>query len=466
MSKSYDVIVVGAGAGGLTAAYTAKGFSKSVLLLDKSRPGGECTWSGCVPSKALIHLAEEVHQARSHHPALTVDSSAILEKVRKVILSVYREEAPDALRRDGIDFRQGMASFVAPHTLQVGEEFFTGRKIILATGSSPLVPPIPGLETVSYLTNENFFTQDFLPRSILLLGGGPIGVELAHALQRLGVKVQVVEMMDRILFREEPDLVAHLEQRLRKEGIVLHTGTKALSVSRKGGGIALLGEKNGQEQVIEGDALLLALGRTPNLQGLQLERAGIRYSKKGILTNRRMETSAKGVYAVGDVVGPYQFSHMANMQGIVAVQNALLPWNRNMSYDHVAWVTFTDPELGRAGMTEEEARARHGAGIRVYTQSYQHLDRAKTKRGSVGFVKIIVDRKGRILGASILGDRAGELISELQVLKTLGIPLGKLKDVIHPYPTYSEILVKIAKRVYVDTLLERPLVKLVYNLMR
>lgn len=466
MSKIYDVIVVGAGAGGLTAAYTAKGFSKSVLLLDKSRPGGECTWSGCVPSKALIHLAEEVHQARNHLPTLTVESSAILEKVRKVILSVYREEAPDALKRDGIDFRQGMASFVAPHTLRVGKEFFTGRKIILATGSSPLVPPIPGLDTVPYLTNENFFTQDVLPRSIILLGGGPIGVELAHALQRLGVKVQVVEMMDRILFREEPDLVTHLEQRLKKEGIVLHTGTKAVSVSRKGSGIALLVEKNGQDQVIEGDALLLALGRTPNLQGLQLERAGIRYSRKGILTNRRMETSAKGVYAVGDVVGPYQFSHMANMQGIVAVQNALLPWNRNMSYDHVAWVTFTDPELGRAGMTEEEARARHGDGIRVYTQSYQQLDRAKTKRGSVGLVKIIVDRKGRILGASILGDRAGELISELQVLKTLGIPLGKLKDVIHPYPTYSEILVKIAKRVYVDTLLGRPLVKLVYNLMK
>ncbi|MBU3128241.1 dihydrolipoyl dehydrogenase family protein [Clostridium tagluense] len=457
--KEYDIAIIGAGSGGLTAAYTAKGFSKKVILIDKNKPGGECTWSGCIPSKALINIAKEIHVAKKYSDLL-VDTSEVLEKVRKVIHNVYEEESLEVLKRDGIDYINGFAKFIDKNTLSVNGEKIKAKKIIISTGSSPMVPPIEGLKDINYLTNENIFIEKRLPESIIVLGGGAIGVELSQAMNRLGVKVSLVEMMDTILNREEPKLVTILERKLILEGVKIYTSYKAEKVSEKDGKISLSVIKDGIVEIINADKILVSLGRVPNIKGLDLEKVSIGYNQKAIEVNQYLETSTKGIFAIGDVAGPYLFSHMANVQGITAVKNALLPIKKKIDYGHVAWCTFSEPELARAGLTEQEAREKYGDSIRVYEQDYKNLDRAKTKEDDEGLVKIICDKKGKVLGASILGERAGEMISEVQVVKTLGINFGKLTKVIHPYPTYGEILLKISKKVYLDNILNNPFVKL------
>jgi pyruvate/2-oxoglutarate dehydrogenase complex dihydrolipoamide dehydrogenase (E3) component len=458
--KKYDLVVIGAGAGGLSAAYTAKGFGKKVLLIEKEKPGGECTWSGCVPSKGLINLAKEIYHVKKWVPDYEVDTAEILKRVRDVIQNVYSEETPEKLQADGIEYLNGAAKFISEDTVEVNGEKISAHKIVISTGSSPFVPPIEGINDVEYLTNENLFYQEKLPKSILILGGGAIGVEMAQSLNRLGVNVSLVEMMDTILFREEQDLVKMLRDELEKEGVNFYEKHKAVKVEKSETGVTLTVEKDGIKSQLSAESILVAVGRKANMSGLGLEEAGIKTNRRGIEVNEKLETSLKTVYAVGDVAGPYQFSHMANVQGILAAKNAILPINSKIDYTHVAWCTFSDPELARAGMSEEEAKKSH-EGVRIYEHSYEHLDRAKTKPGSIGKVKLILDKKGKVLGASVLGDRAGEIISEIQVIKTLGLNFAKLTNVIHPYPTYSEILNKISKRVTVDNILENPIVKLV-----
>ncbi|MGE6369993.1 FAD-dependent oxidoreductase [Planococcus kocurii] len=459
MVKNYDIAIIGAGAAGLTAAFTAAGFSKSVVLIDKNLPGGECTWSGCIPSKSLINIAKEVHHAKKYTPSLQVDTSVVLTDIQEVIQKVYAGESPEVLQQSGIDFMNSYAKFVGPHTLEVDGERIEAKKIILSTGSSPMVPPIDGLDNVSYLTNETIFTQKSFPKTMTILGGGAIGVELSQALNRIGVKVTLVEKFERILPKDEEELVLMIQQRLIDEGVIIHTGATAVRAEQKDDIIDLKIEKNGSELTVSGEGLLVALGRQANVKGYGLETAGVEFDSKKIQVDDHLETTTKGIYAIGDVVGPYQLSHMANAQGITATQNAILPINRKMDYEHVTWCTYTDPELGRSGLSEEEAREKYGDSIRVYEHQYADLDRANTKKDSIGKVKIILDKKGYILGASILGDRAGEIISQIQTIKTLKINMGKLSGVIHPYPTYSEVLVKIGKKVYVDNLLNQPLVK-------
>lgn len=459
MAKKYDIAVIGAGAAGLTAAFTGAGFSKKVVLIDKNLPGGECTWSGCIPSKSLINIAEEVHHAKKYTPDLKVDTSAVLKDIQDIIQKVYSGESPEVLKKSGIDFINGYAKFVDPHAVEVNGERIEAKKIILSTGSSPMVPPIKGLDKVSYLTNETIFKQKSFPESMTILGGGAIGVEMAQALNRLGIKVTLVEKFERILPKDEEELVLMIQQRLVDEGVAIHTSATAVKANQEGSRIDLVIEKDGKEMTVSGEGLLVALGRKANVTGYDLEKAGVQYDSKSIQVDEHLETTAKGIYAIGDVVGPYQLSHMANVQGITATQNAILPINKKMDYEHVTWCTYTDPELGRSGLSEEEAREKHGDSIRVYEHEYADLDRANTKKDSIGKVKIILDKKGYILGASILGDRAGEIISQIQTIKSLNINMGKLSGVIHPYPTYSEVLVKIGKKVYVDNLLNQPIVK-------
>ncbi|WP_256204207.1 FAD-dependent oxidoreductase [Planococcus faecalis] len=429
------------------------------MLIDKNLPGGECTWSGCIPSKSLINIAKEVHHAKKYTPSLQVDTSVVLTDIQEVIQKVYAGESPEVLQQSGIDFMNSYAKFVGPHTLEVDGERIEAKKIILSTGSSPMVPPIDGLDNVSYLTNETIFTQKSFPKTMTILGGGAIGVELSQALNRIGVKVTLVEKFERILPKDEEELVLMIQQRLIDEGVIIHTGATAVRAEQKDDIIDLKIEKNGSELTVSGEGLLVALGRQANVKGYGLETAGVEFDSKKIQVDDHLETTTKGIYAIGDVVGPYQLSHMANAQGITATQNAILPINRKMDYEHVTWCTYTDPELGRSGLSEEEAREKYGDSIRVYEHQYADLDRANTKKDSIGKVKIILDKKGYILGASILGDRAGEIISQIQTIKTLKINMGKLSGVIHPYPTYSEVLVKIGKKVYVDNLLNQPLVK-------
>jgi len=460
MRSEYDLIVVGAGAGGITSGVTAAGFGKKVLLIDKDKPGGECTWYGCVPSKALIHEAGIYHTIRERQGHAQVDSARVFQHIREVQQGIYQHESPEALAKSGIDYLQGAAQFIGPRTLKVGTQELRGKKIILATGSSPLIPPVKGLDQIPYLTNESVFNQDSLPGSMIILGGGPIGVELAQAFNRLGVKIQLVEMADTILFREEPEMSAMVSQRLENEGVTLLTGAKAVGVSEEDHSVVLTYQQKGVNKTIQGDKLLVAVGRKPNTASLELEKGGIQYDNRGITVNSKLQTTAKGVYAVGDVTGPYRFSHTANAQGILATQNAILPIQRKISYKNLPRVTFTDPELARTGMTEEEARNKYGDKIRVYTMDLNDLDRTKTGGPVPGMVKMILSGGGKILGTSILAERAGEMICEVQVIKSLGINMGKLAGIIHPYPTYGEVFQKLGKKILVDNLLNLPVVRI------
>lgn len=456
----YDVIVIGAGSGGITSAVTAVGFGKKVLLIDKNKPGGECTWSGCVPSKALIHEAKKVYNIKKEVKDFIYDSKKALDHVHTVRETIYSHETPEELSKSGIEYIQGLASFKDSKTVVVGNREIKGKKIIISTGSSPLVPPIDGLQDVPYLTNESIFELERLPKSLIILGGGPIGIELAQAINRLGTKVQVVEMMPNLIFREEKEFAETIEEQLRQEGVQLHLGAKATKFSQFEDKIILTFEKNGKFQNIEASSLLVAIGRKPNIDGLDLDNAGIKYNRRGIEVNSRLQTTKSNIYGIGDVVGPYQFSHMANAQGILATQNAILPIKRSINYDHVAWVTFTEPEMARAGMTEEEARKSHGDSIRIYNYDFNQLDRAMTGGKTNEKMKVVLDKKGMVLGVSIIAERAGELIGEVQLLKSMKLNFAKMGSVVHPYPTYSEVFSKIGKRVLVDNILNNPIVKL------
>jgi pyruvate/2-oxoglutarate dehydrogenase complex dihydrolipoamide dehydrogenase (E3) component len=455
--KVFDLIVIGSGAAGLTSAFTALGFGKKVLIVEKHRSGGECTWSGCIPSKGLINEASDVHIARQFAD-IKVDTAAILKRIRLISEGIYEHETPEVLEKAGAVFVQGAAQFVSPRVISVNGEQFQAKKIMIATGSSPLVPPIPGLDTVPFLTNDNFFEQDSLPASMIVLGAGAIGMELSQAMCRLGVIVTVVEMTPEVMFREEPEFSAIIRDKLAAEGVNFYLGAKASKFERSELGVKVYAEQDGKEIIVEAEALLVALGRSPNTADLNLDAAGIEIDR-GVKVDAYLQTTAKGVYACGDVAGPYLLSHMANFQGKIATMNAVLPIRRKANYQHVSWATFTDPEFARAGLTEVEAREQCGDSIRVYNYDFDKLDRAKTKAGDMGRIKLITSRKGKVLGAHIIGKRAGELIAEVQVMKTLGLNFAKLQGVIHPYPTYADALRQIAQQVFLDNLLNHPVVR-------
>lgn len=458
----YDIIVIGSGSGGLTVAYTAVGLGKKVLLVEKALPGGECTWSGCIPSKRLIHLAKEMAVVRQHEPSYEVDVPRVLKQVRETIQKVYSGETPEVLESHHIHYLKGAARFKSKNSIEVEGQLYTGKKFVIATGSSPFVPPIEGIDQVNYLTNDTLFLAEDLPSSIIVLGGGAIGVEMSMAINNLGIEVHLIEMAKHILPLEEVDMSSRLKIIMEKQGITVHTSSKALSISQSkiSGIVELVVEKEGHKSTIEARGLLVSVGRKANIDDLELENGEVETHSKGIKVDSYMRTTNHQIYAVGDVASKYQFSHMAYAQGIKAGQNAIFPWKRKVSYKHVAWCTYASPELARAGMTEKEAKDKYGESIRVYSLSYDDIDRAKTEDTTEGFIKLIVGRRGQLLGASILGERAGELICELQVIKTLGISPTKLMKVIHPYPTYSEALVTISKNIMIDRLVNNPVVKI------
>jgi pyruvate/2-oxoglutarate dehydrogenase complex dihydrolipoamide dehydrogenase (E3) component len=459
--KQVHTLVIGAGSGGITAAVTAAGFGKKVLLVDKGLPGGECTWSGCIPSKALIHQAHIHHTVRQVIPGHVPNTGEAMTHVHQVQQRVYSHETPEALNKLGIEFLQGKASFLSTHNVQVGDIEIEAKKIIIATGSRASIPPIQGINNVPFLTNESLFQLDTLPKKLLILGGGPIGVELAQALNRLGVHVTLIEMLDRIMPQEDVDFTKSLTQILLDEGVEIHLGMKAECIETTSSGIRIQGTRGETSIELEAENLLVAVGRTPNIDGLDLDKAGIQYTSKGILVKPTMQTSQAHIYAVGDLVGPWNFSHMANVQGIQAIQNSIFPWKRSVSGETPAWVTFTSPELARAGLTESEARSKYGNSIRVYTFDMNDLDRNRTGHIGQEKIKLILTKRGILLGATILADRAGEMIGEVQVLRALRVNLGRVGSIVHPYPTYSEVFQKIGKKVLVDNLLLNPLVKLV-----
>jgi pyruvate/2-oxoglutarate dehydrogenase complex dihydrolipoamide dehydrogenase (E3) component len=463
----YDLIAIGAGAGGFVSSKFATGLGKKVAMIEKDRLGGECTNRGCVPSKALIKAAAAAHQARSLRDyglettgELKLSTKSVMQYVRSAVKKVYDSHPAAAFEKLGITVLFGEPKFLDNHRIILGGKVLSAKKFMIATGSSAFIPPIEGLASVPYLSNENLFDLEALPASMIILGAGPIGMEMASALNHLGVRVTVVEMSDTIMAREDRELAKLLADKLAADGITLLTGTKAVRVAGNAYGVSLTAEdRQQQSREVQAETILVAVGRKPNVEGMDLDKAGVAFTPKGITTDRCLRTTASNIYACGDVVGPYQFSHMTEYQAVTAIRNAFLPFKKKVNYDTVAWCTFTDPELAHAGLTEEEARLRHGDEIKVYRHEYRNTDRGRTDHAEFGMAKFICDRRGMLLGAHILGERAGELIHEAQLLRHLGLPFTTIASMIHIYPTFTDVVRQPAKLLYVDRLRNNPVLK-------
>ncbi len=469
----YDIVVVGAGSGGLVACKLARGLGKRTALVEKRKIGGDCTWFGCVPSKTLIKSAYVAHQIGrlkefgiEPRGAMAFDASRVMAHVREVVEADAATHPPESYEAEGISVLLGAAHFVDPHTIRVGDRTITSKHFVLCTGSHPSVPPIEGLSDIPFLTNETIFGLEELPRSMIVLGAGPIGVEIAAALNRLGVEITILQRSASFLKKDDPELTGRLLEILRDEGVKIRLETPVHRFERRDGGIiAHISEVNGATTV-QADSVLVALGRVPNLSDLGLEQAGVEYDSHGLKVDKHLRTTSPTIYAAGDVVPPYLFTHIAEYEAVIATTNACfgLPL-KTANYDNVLWATYTDPELAHAGLTEDEARARYGEGIRIYRWEHRHVDRAKTDLADQGLSKFVCDRKGRLLGIHILGHGAAELMHEAQLAKSLGIPFSRIASVIHAYPSYSDAVRQPAKRCYVDDLQNSPFVKLVKKIV-
>lgn len=458
MRYDYDLVVIGGGAAGLVAATGAASLGVKTAMIEKNKLGGDCTWYGCVPSKAILKSSQVYSLLRrldefgitAQNASFHVDK--VMVHVRDVIKKISSHHPPEVFKRRGIEVLFGAPKFVNNQTIQLNGDTITSKRFIISTGSHPLVPPIEGLEDIDYLTNENIFDLEVLPKSMAVLGGGPIGVELSQAFSRLGVEVSIIEMVDRILFREDKESAAVLTNRLLREGINIYTDKKAVGFCREKDLVAItLEDKNKNQSVVKLEKVLVAVGRAANVEGLGLEAAGVKYSKKGIEVDSTLRTTARNIYAAGDVAGPYQFSHVAEYQAIIAVQNSLFPFKRKVDYSAVSWCTFTEPELAHLGLTEEEARSEY-KDIKVYKAEYSGNDRAVTDIEQEGLSKVICDRRSRILGAHIVGARAGELIHEFVLAKSSRLNIGKLSSTIHIYPTLSQVVKRSADNYYTEML--------------
>ncbi len=456
----YDCIVIGGGPVGLVSAKLAAGLGKKVALIEKERLGGDCTLTGCVPTKTLIATANYVYYAQEmtkfacHIDISCLNTERIMDHVHQVINEIYAGHTPEILEQEGITVIKGAASFKDAHTLLVNSKELTADSIIIGAGARPFIPPIEGLDTVPYLTSKNFFSQKKLPRSLLIIGGGPIGTEFAHSLSKLGTTVTLIERSSHILQKEDAEMVPLVEQTLRDCGVQLKTGHVVVKASTTKEGITLeCNNEQNQRVTFSAEQLLVAVGRVPNYEDLMLNNAGIAYTKKGITVNTTLQTTAKNVYAAGDIVGPYMFSHMAEYQATIATRNALIPFfKKKVDYSQACWVTFTDPELATAGMTEKQAREYYGDTIQIYRSEFKNIDRPRTDGRTHGMAKFILDKKGYILGAHIFGARAGDMIGEIQLGKYYKHTLASFYPVIHPYPTYADIIWQTSKRAYIDSI--------------
>ncbi len=469
----YDIIVIGGGAAGFVSSKLASGLGKKVAMIEKDKLGGECTLNGCVPSKALINtsrIARKLIDARRYglriNSHIQINTDHVMEHVRSVVQRVYDGHRPEVFQKLGIDVLFGAPAFIDNHQIQLNGKRISAKKMIISTGSSPLIPSIEGIDTVPVYTNQNIFNMERLPSSMIILGGGPIGSELGSAFNLLGVDVSVVHKYERILNKEDVELVDVLTSQMKEEGLKLITGYKPLKVAMEDDKITMsIQDSNNLVQKISAESLLVSVGRKANVEGLHLEHAGVEYTIKGIKTSNSQQTTASNIYACGDVAGPYRFSHMAEYQAKIATMNAILPVKKQVDYKNAAWTTFTNPEIAHAGLTEEEARNHYGDRIRVYRQEYRNTDRGKTDVSEVGLGKFICDPGGRLIGAHILGERAGELIHEAQIAKSLGIPFHKLYSVIHIYPTFTDVVKHAAKLCYIERLQNNTFLKFMRKIL-
>ncbi|MGB7834896.1 MAG: FAD-dependent oxidoreductase [Xanthobacteraceae bacterium] len=435
-----DLCVIGAGAGGLSVAAAAAAFGVPVVLIEKGRMGGDCLNYGCVPSKALLAAARRVADMRTasdlgvNAAAVRVDFPAVAQHVRDTIAALAPNDSAARFTGLGVRVVAGSAQFADRETVTVDDRFtIKARRFVIATGSTPSVPRIPGIAQTPFFTNETIFDLALQPEHLLIVGGGPVGVELAQAFRRLGSTVTVIEAATP-LGKDDPECAAVVLAALERDGVVFRSGVRLVKVA----GASTIQVTLSGGEVIEGSHLLIAAGRTPTIEGLGLERAGVATTPHGITVDRHLRTTNKHIYAIGDVIGGLQFTHVANDHAGIVIRHALFRLPARIRYDAIPWVTYTDPELAQVGLTEDQAR-RAGHAVRILRWPYHENDRARIERASGGHIKVVTNRRGRILGATIVGRDAGELISIFTLAITQRLNIRALAGFIVPYPTLAEI---------------------------
>ncbi|MEQ8347769.1 MAG: FAD-dependent oxidoreductase [Sneathiellaceae bacterium] len=468
-----DICVIGAGAAGLSVAAAAGMLGVRTVLVERGAMGGDCLNVGCVPSKALLAAAKMAHRWREA-PSLgiryqppEIDFPAVMRHVHGVIDEIAPHDSVARYRALGATVLQGQARFLGRDAVEVdcpgaASRRVSARRFVIATGSRPAAPPIPGLEAVPYLTNESLFDLTALPDHLVVLGGGPIGLEMAQAFRRLGAAVTVVEAAQ-ALGRDDPELAGLVLSSLRRDGVVLHEGAAVERVAARDGEVELT--LSGGLPPIRGSHLLVAAGRRPNVEALDLPAAGVVAGPRGIEVDSRLRTANRRIFAIGDVAGGPQFTHVAGYHAGIVVRNALFRIPARVDHDTIPWVTYTDPELAWVGRGEAAARA-HAGGIRILRWPYAENDRARAERQAAGMIKVIVDRKGRVLGAGVAGAHAGEVVQPWVLAVQRGMRIGAMAGAVLPYPTLGEVGKRAAGSYYMARLFSPLTRKLVGFLLR
>jgi len=451
-----DLVVIGAGSGGLSVAAGAAQLGLKVALFEKGEMGGDCLNYGCVPSKALIAAANKAHQARSAGLGVAaadpvVDFAAVMAHVRQTIATIAPVDSQERFEGLGVRVIREAARFVDDRTVVGGDLRVRARKIVIATGSRAAIPPIPGLEATPHLTNETIFELAARPRRLIVLGGGPIGVELGQAFRRLGSEVVIVEAAE-ILGREDPAAAQVVLDQLRSDGVELRSGARAIRVETGGDGPVLIVEGADGEDRVEGSHLLIAVGRQPSTGGLDLETAGVAFDKQGVRTDKSLRSSNRRVYAVGDVAGRGQFTHLAGAHASLFVRRAIFAMPVDADALAVPRVTYCDPELAAIGLSEAEARKTHGDDVRVETFPFDENDRALAEGDVRGFGKLVTTKKGKVLGVTLVGRHAGDHIHVWALALSSKLKLSALTGMIAPYPTRGEIGKRLAGKWYTPAL--------------
>jgi pyruvate/2-oxoglutarate dehydrogenase complex dihydrolipoamide dehydrogenase (E3) component len=451
----YDLVIVGGGSAGLTAAGFANGVGARAVLIERERTGGDCTWTGCMPSKTLVKAAKVAHHMRSaaryglapKEPH--VDLASVMAHVQDVVLETYQEETPEVLRERGIDVILGEAHFVDPHTLVAGSTTLKARNVVIASGARPRVPSIEGLDGVDHLSSRTVWDLETLPSRFIVVGGGPVGCEMAQAFRRFGAGVTLLQSHGRLLPRDEPEASRTVREVFEAEGVEVLCSSRVTRAWQDEQGIHVAAGG----RTVTGDALLVAVGRRPNVEGLHLEAADVAYSPEGIEVDDRLRTSQSHIFAVGDCLGTYQFTHYAGWQAAIAVRNALLPLGAKGVRGMVPWTTFTDPEVAHAGLTEAQARERLGDDVEAVNWPMARVDRARAAVDTAGFVKL-VHRGGTVLGATVVCERAGESIQEWIYVMEHGLKLRDVATGVHVYPAFSRANAQVAGHVVQERILE------------
>jgi pyruvate/2-oxoglutarate dehydrogenase complex dihydrolipoamide dehydrogenase (E3) component len=447
----YDIAILGGGASGLTvAAGSAQAGAKTLLIEKEGRLGGDCLYYGCVPSKTLIKTAQVAFLMKNTRkyglPEISfpsVDYKKVVERIQDVIGIIQKHDSVERFCSLGAKVEFGEAEFMDEHSVRLNGNIYSSRTWVIATGSAPAIPPVKGLEKIRYLTNKDMFSLERLPRSIIILGGGPIGIEFAQALSRLGSRVSVVERFNSILGADDDDLTDIVRQKLEDEGVDFYLGSVVVSVSNSENGCKVVYQKGNETKSLEAQDLLVATGRKANLSGLGIEKIGVELEKNGLKLDSRLRTTQKHIYGAGDVTGTYQFTHAAGYEGGVVVSNAIFHLPRKINYTYMPWVTYTDPEIANIGMNEMAAKK---AGIRytVWTEEFRNNDRSLAESEMTGKIKMLLNEDEKPIGVQILGPQAGELLCEWVAVLNGKVKLSSLASATHPYPTLGEINKRVA----------------------